>query len=112
MVAAGIPTRVLGPGPNAHSLCLVPRIDKDGNGYLNRDEIGQALEELRIVPDLMTKDEATTAIMLLADTNKDGKLSLEEFKVSNNIASAALGFDRKLTLALPVPCSSNMRSTR
>jgi len=50
--------------------------DKDGNGYLEREEIKSVAKELGAE---FKSEEELDKLMKLIDTNGDGKISLEEF---------------------------------
>lgn len=53
-------------------------MDENGNGVLDKDELKKALLKLGVHRDVVDKDVKT--IMKAADTNRDGVISLDEFK--------------------------------
>jgi len=55
------------------------KIDVDGNGSLDRDELRRALVKLGVPKDKVDKD--VDDLIRSADTNNDGEVSLDEFKV-------------------------------
>jgi len=59
-------------------------IDEDGNGYLDREEVKRLLHSMDV-----GKDQQLDSVMLYFDTDKDGRISLEEFEEKiKKIASA------------------------
>ncbi|TYQ31111.1 EF-hand domain-containing protein [Pseudanabaena sp. UWO310] len=54
-------------------------LDKDGSGYLSRDELKDALKRLYENIDLKLTDANIQALLNQADKNKDGKIQIEEF---------------------------------
>ena len=54
-------------------------LDKDGSGYLSRDELKYALTRLYENIDLKLTDADIQALLNQADKNKDGKIQIEEF---------------------------------
>ena len=54
-------------------------LDKDGSGFLSRDEIKNALKRLYENIDLKLSDQDIQHLLDQADKNKDGKISIEEF---------------------------------
>ncbi|XAR61610.1 Non-specific serine/threonine protein kinase [Bertholletia excelsa] len=64
----------LGPEKEENLLKAFQFFDKDGSGFITRDELKQAMKEYGI------EDEATIdEIIEDVDTNKDGKINYEEF---------------------------------
>ncbi|XP_026463249.1 calcium-binding protein E63-1-like isoform X2 [Ctenocephalides felis] len=49
--------------------------DRDGNGYISRDELRTAME---MIGENVTEQQVTE-LMTLADTDKDGRINFEEF---------------------------------
>ena len=61
------------------------KFDADGNGSIDREELGSAIREFneQAAPDEKVEitDEQVTEALNELDKNKDGKLQVEEFKV-------------------------------
>jgi hypothetical protein len=55
------------------------RFDKNGDGYLSRKELEAGVNSMG--PDRLTKDQYNR-VMVVYDTNKDGKISLKEAQVA------------------------------
>ena len=55
------------------------RFDTDGDGYLSRKELEAGVNSMG--PDRLTKDQYDR-VMIVYDTNKDGKISLKEAKLA------------------------------
>lgn len=57
----------------SHSTALCRVFDRDGNGYITRDELQTAME---MIQESVTENQVTE-MLALADLDKDGKINYE-----------------------------------
>eukprot|EP00927_Polykrikos_kofoidii_P055710 TRINITY_DN49924_c0_g1_i1.p1 TRINITY_DN49924_c0_g1~~TRINITY_DN49924_c0_g1_i1.p1 ORF type:complete len:387 (-),score=57.59 TRINITY_DN49924_c0_g1_i1:54-1115(-) len=77
------------------------RYDKDGNGYIDRGELANVLEDLGMHignatsdPESLHRQGLADRVFAMADTNGDGRLSFEEFSEYKERLTAMLEFTK------------------
>lgn len=55
------------------------KLDKDGSGQLDHNEVKKALKEMYASIDLRLSDADIDHMIATVDKNKDGKVNIEEF---------------------------------
>lgn len=63
----------------AAALTLLRKLDKDNSGYLDKEELRVGIKLIYREIDLRMTDADINRLIQSADTNKDGKIGIEEF---------------------------------
>ena len=67
---------------NKYSDTAFDKVDKDKNGYIEKEELTLLIQELinKIKKDIKIPEDKVKKVLEIIDTDKDGKLSKEEFR--------------------------------
>ena len=67
---------------NKYSDKAFDKVDKDKNGYIEKEELTLLIQELinKIKKDIKIPEDKVKKVLEIIDTDKDGKLSKEEFR--------------------------------